>query len=116
MTVKESPSTEYEKGTRKSSASEVTKGSRGARVGQGQQHDDHRLLRSSSQPPIKPQEGVGERDLVQKGRRASSKTVGQIPKDYTQGSGKLVSGTKATKAIEAALGRMPAASWTVWCS
>ena len=39
----------------------------------------------------------------QKGAAGSSKTVGQIPKDYTQGSGKLVSGTKATKATEAAL-------------
>jgi hypothetical protein len=39
----------------------------------------------------------------QKGASGSSKTVGQIPSDYTQGSGKLVSGTKATKATEAAL-------------
>jgi hypothetical protein len=38
-----------------------------------------------------------------KGAQGTSKSVGVIPKDYAQGSGKLVSGTAATKATEAAL-------------
>jgi hypothetical protein len=37
----------------------------------------------------------------------TSKTVGQIPADYNQGSGTLLSGTTADKAIEAALAAYP---------
>jgi ABC-type uncharacterized transport system permease subunit len=39
----------------------------------------------------------------EKGSQSASKSVGQIPTDYTEGSGTLVSGTAATKATEAAL-------------
>ena len=38
---------------------------------------------------------------------STSKTVGQIPADYTQGSGTLASGTTANKATEAALAAYP---------
>ena len=38
---------------------------------------------------------------------ATSKTVGQIPADYTQGSGTLASGTTANKATAAALAAYP---------
>ena len=43
----------------------------------------------------------------QQGAPATSKTVGQIPADYTQGSGTLASGTTADKATEAALAGYP---------
>ena len=43
----------------------------------------------------------------QKGAPGTSKTIGQIPADYTQGSGTIVSGTAATKATEAALAAYP---------
>jgi hypothetical protein len=43
----------------------------------------------------------------QRGARSTSKQVGQIPADYTQGAGTIVSGTKANKATEAALVAYP---------
>ncbi len=42
-----------------------------------------------------------------KGERGSTQQAGQIPSDYTQGSGTTVSGTAATKATEAALAAYP---------
>ena len=42
-----------------------------------------------------------------KGQAGSTQQVGQIPSDYTQGSGTIVSGTAATKATEAALAAYP---------
>src|SRR6202041_2757133 len=43
----------------------------------------------------------------QQGAPSTSKTVGQIPADYTQGSGTIVTGTTANKATEAALAAYP---------
>jgi hypothetical protein len=42
-----------------------------------------------------------------KGTQGSSEKVGQIPADYQQGSGTIVSGTTADKATEAALAAYP---------
>src|SRR5260370_911387 len=42
-----------------------------------------------------------------KGAKGSSEQVGQIPADYKQGSGTLVSGTAADQATEAALAAYP---------
>jgi hypothetical protein len=42
-----------------------------------------------------------------RGEQGSSEQVGQIPADYKQGSGTIVSGTAATKATEAALAAYP---------
>jgi len=39
----------------------------------------------------------------QRGAPSTAKQVGQIPANYTQGSGTIVSGTNANKATEAAL-------------
>jgi hypothetical protein len=39
----------------------------------------------------------------QRGAPSTSKQVGQIPANYSQGSGTIVSGTEANKATEAAL-------------
>jgi hypothetical protein len=44
-----------------------------------------------------------------KGTQHSSEEVGQIPANYTQGSGTFVSGTTADKATEAALAAYQAA-------
>jgi hypothetical protein len=41
------------------------------------------------------------------GAPTTSKQVGQIPADYSQGSGTIVSGTPADKATEAALAAYP---------
>jgi hypothetical protein len=43
----------------------------------------------------------------QRGAPSTSKQVGQIPANYTQGSGTIVSGTKANKATTAALSAYP---------
>jgi hypothetical protein len=43
----------------------------------------------------------------QRGAASSSKQVGQIPANYSQGSGTIVSGTQANKATEAALAAYP---------
>jgi len=42
-----------------------------------------------------------------KGKQGSSQQVGQIPADYTQGTGTIVTGTTADQAIEAALAAYP---------
>jgi hypothetical protein len=43
----------------------------------------------------------------QRGAPSTSKQVGQIPANYSQGSGTIVSGTAAHKATEAALAAYP---------
>ena len=43
----------------------------------------------------------------QRGATSTSKQVGQIPANYSQGSGTIVSGTKANKATQAALAAYP---------
>jgi hypothetical protein len=43
----------------------------------------------------------------QRGATTTSKQVGQIPANYTQGSGTIVSGTTANQATEAALAAYP---------
>jgi hypothetical protein len=43
----------------------------------------------------------------QRGAQSTSKQVGQIPANYSQGSGTIVSGTAANKATEAALAAYP---------
>ena len=43
----------------------------------------------------------------QRGAQSTSKQVGQIPANYSQGSGAIVSGAAANKATEAALATYP---------
>jgi hypothetical protein len=43
----------------------------------------------------------------QRGAPATSKKIGQIPANYTEGAGTIVSGTTANKAAEAALVAYP---------
>jgi hypothetical protein len=43
----------------------------------------------------------------QRGAPSTSKQVGQIPANYTQGSGKIVTGANANQATEAALAAYP---------
>jgi hypothetical protein len=43
----------------------------------------------------------------QRGAPSTSKQVGQIPSNYSQGSGTIVGGTTANKATEAALAAYP---------
>ena len=55
-------------------------------------------LRASSAAGVVP---------FQRGAQPTSKQVGQIPANYSQGSGTIVSGTTANKATEAALAAYP---------
>jgi hypothetical protein len=102
VTVKETSSTVYERGTGKASASVVTKGTEVLVLGKV-----NSTTVNASEVVVKPTIDLktASANVVsfQKGAAGSSKTVGQIPADYTQGTGKLVSGANATKATEAAL-------------
>jgi Domain of unknown function (DUF5666) len=102
VTVKETSSTAYEQGTQQAAASAVTKGTEVLVLGKV-----NSTTITASQVVVTPAINLKTASAnvisFKKGAAGSSKTVGQIPTDYTQGSGKLASGTKATKATEAAL-------------
>ena len=109
MTVDEASSTKYEKGTSSASSSAVTTG------------EDVLVLGTTSGTTItatevivQPTSGGGSATSsgagvvpFQPGASSTSKQVGQIPANYSQGSGTIVSGTKANGAIEAALAAYP---------
>jgi hypothetical protein len=106
VTVKETSSTTYEKGTSSASASTVTKGKTVLVLGTTNsttitatqvivQPTNSGSTTSSKVVPFKP------------GAPSTSKQVGQIPANYQQGSGTIVSGTTAGKATKAALAAYP---------
>jgi len=106
VTVKETSSTTYEKGTKSTSARVVTKGETALLLGTTDsttitaaqvilQPTDSGPKASSSVVPFK------------RGAPSTSKKVGQIPADYKQGSGTIVSGTTANKATKAGLAAYP---------
>jgi hypothetical protein len=102
VTVKERSSTVYDRGTNKSTASAVTKGRTVLVLGKV----DSTTITASQvivRPAINLKQASAHVISFKDGTQGKSKSVGQIPADYTQGSGKLVSGTKAAKATEAAL-------------
>jgi len=109
VTVDQTSSTTYQKGTSSTSSSAITAG------------EDVLVLGTTSgttitatQVIVQPTGSGGSAASsaagvvpFQQGAPATSKTVGQIPADYTQGSGTLASGTTANKATEAALAAYP---------
>jgi hypothetical protein len=109
VTVDEASSTTYEKGTASISASAITAGEAVLVLG-----TVNSTTITATQVTVQPagSEGSAASSAAgvvpfQKGAPATSKTVGQIPADYTQGSGTLASGTTANKATEAALAAYP---------
>jgi hypothetical protein len=106
VTVNEVSSTTYQKGTTKLSASAITTGKRvlvlgttnGGTVTARQVIVSWQPTRSSSAAGVIP---------FQRGAPTTSKSVGQIPANYSQGSGTIVSGTTANKATKAALAAYP---------
>jgi hypothetical protein len=109
VTVKEASSTTYEKGTSSTSASAITTGEPVLVLG-----TVNSTTITATQVIVQPagSEGSAASSAAgvvpfQQGAPATSKTVGQIPADYTQGSGTLASGTTANKATEAALAAYP---------
>jgi len=107
VTVKEASSTTYEKGTSPATASAVTTGEPVLVLGT----TDSTTITATQvivQPPATSAPNPGGQVIpYSKGESGSTQQVGQIPSDYTQGSGTIVSGTTATKATEAALAAYP---------
>jgi len=109
VTVDEASSTTYQNWTNPASASAVTTGEPVLVLG-----TVNNTTITATQVTVQPagSEGSAASSAAgvvpfQQGAPATSKTVGQIPADYTQGSGTLASGTTANKATEAALAAYP---------
>jgi hypothetical protein len=109
VTINEASSTTYQKGTSSSSASAVTKGESVLVLG-----TTSGTTITAGQVIVQPTGGGGSAASssagvvpFQQGAPSTSKQVGQIPANYSQGSGTIVSGTAANKATEAALAAYP---------
>ena len=108
MTVNELSSTTYRKGTSSISASSVKKGESVLVLG-----TTNGATITASQVIVQPTGGGFASSTAAavvpfaSGAPSTSKQVGQIPANYSQGSGTIVSGTKANKATEAALAPYP---------
>jgi membrane-bound inhibitor of C-type lysozyme len=107
VTVKETSSTTYEQGTSPASVSAVTTGAPVLVLGT----TDSTTITASQvivQPPSSGASTPGGQVIAySQGKPGSAEQVGQIPADYTQGSGTLATGTTADKATEAALAAYP---------
>jgi hypothetical protein len=106
VTVKETSSTTYEKGTSSASASAVTKGKTALVVGT----TDSTTI-TAMQVIVQPTNSGSETSSkvvpFKRGAPSTSKQVGQIPTNYKEGSGTIVKGATATKATKAALVAYP---------
>jgi hypothetical protein len=107
VTVKEASATTYDKGTSPATASAVTSGEPVLVLGT----TDSTTITATQvivAPPATSASNPGGQVIpYTKGQPGSTQQVGQIPADYQQGSGTIVSGTTATKATEAALAAYP---------
>ena len=108
VTVKEASTTTYQNGTSPASASAITSGEPVLVLG-----TTSGTSITATQVIVQPT-GSGSATSsaakvipFQRGAPTTSKTVGQIPANYSQGSGTIVSGTAANKATEAALAAYP---------
>ena len=102
--IDETSATTYQKGTSPVSASSVATGESVVVLGT----TDSTTI-TAIQVIVQPA-GSGPASAVvpfSRGASATSKQAGQIPADYKQGSGTIVSGTAANKATEAALAAYP---------
>jgi hypothetical protein len=108
VTVTEASSTKYRSGTSSSSASAVKKGTRVLVLG-----TTNGTTITASNVVVQPTGGGSTTPVAagvvpfQRGAQSTSKQVGQVPANYSQGSGKIVSGTAANRATEAALAAYP---------
>jgi hypothetical protein len=109
VTVKKASSTKYREGTSTSAAGVIKKGVSVLVLG-----TTSGTTITASKVVIQPTNGGGSISPsaagvvpFQRGAQSTSKQVGQIPANYSQGSGAIVSGTAANKATEAALAAYP---------
>ena len=108
VTVDETSATTYQRGTSPASASAVAAGDSVLVLGT----TDSTTITAAQ---VTVQSAVGGSATssaaqvvpFQRGASSTSKQVGQIPADYSQGSGTIVGGTAADKATEAALAAYP---------
>jgi hypothetical protein len=101
-TVTETSSTVYDKGTTKSAASTITTGATVLVLGKV----DSTTITATEvivAPAINLSKASANVIAFKSPNTSTSKSVGQIPASYKQGSGTLVSGADATKATEASL-------------
>jgi hypothetical protein len=108
VTVNESSSTTYEKGTSPAAANAITKGENVIVLGTVNSTTITATQVTVQTGPTKTASQAGVVPF-QRGTQSASKKVGQIPANYTEGSGTIVSGTTANKATEAALAAYPGA-------
>jgi hypothetical protein len=108
VTVKKASSTKYDKGTSSSSASAVKKGVSVLVLGttNGTTITAGKVVLQPTGSGLTTPSAAGVIPF-QQGSQSASKQVGQIPANYSQGSGTIVSGTAANKATEAALAAYP---------
>ena len=104
VTIKEASSTTYEKGT---SAATVTAGEPVLVLGTTDSTTITATQVIVAPPSTSASNPGGQVVGFSQGEQGSSEQVGQIPADYKQGSGTIVSGTTADKATEAALAAYP---------
>ncbi len=109
VTVNTDSSTTYGKGTSTISADTIKKGDSVIVLG----ITDGATI-AASEIIVEPADGSGSNTsspakviAFQRGAPSTSKQVGQIPANYTEGSGTIVNGTTANKATEAALTAYP---------
>jgi hypothetical protein len=108
VTVDEASSTKYLKGTNSSSASAIKKGKQVLVLGTVSS-----TTIKATQVTVQTTGGGSATSSAatvvpfQRGAPTTSKHVGQIPANYTEGSGTIVSGTTANKATKAALAAYP---------
>ena len=101
VTIKETSSIKYEKGTTAASKSAVTNGMTVLVLGT----DDNTTITATKVivgPPKPNSKTASQVAAFKRGTGDTSKTVGQIPASYKQGTGTILSGTTANRATEAA--------------
>jgi len=104
VTVNKASSTTYRRGTSAISAGVITKGKTVLVLG-----TVNGTTIAASQVIVQSGSASSATNVVpfQRGAPSTSKQVGQIPGNYTQGSGTIVSGTTANEATTAALAAYP---------
>ena len=109
VTVNETSSTTYQKGTSSTGASAITKGEPVLVLG-----TTSGTTIKATQVTVQPTGSGGSATSTaagvipfQRGAQTTSKQIGQIPANYSEGSGTIVSGTAANKATKAALAAYP---------
>jgi hypothetical protein len=107
VTVTEASATTYQKGTSTATSAAVTTGQPVLVLGT----TDSTTITAAQvivQPPATSGANpVGQVISFTQGQQGSTAKAGQIPADYTEGTGTLVSGTTADQATEAALAAYP---------